>query len=220
MDPCHFSAKVTPEKWKEKVQSIYEEMCHHFMDTFPDYPLNPEIPLNDVKFVKSWDEVDYVTDSDHLAGLYYSPYTDRDINEIIVQWPAQTEYWYHTELWLDSVLAHEIFHYFTKSCCFEELKKVENLDASIIEASAYWAQNEYIKRHSNMILTDLISKKSSTEVKDMVNMESFSTVANILYMMAMHRYLHNAPKWFGNDPQKKFDNLIKGHYNFSDRFGY
>ena len=55
-DPCEFKAKVIPKEKTEKIKAIYKETCEWFIQVFQAVP-SPDIPLNDVKFVESWNSI-------------------------------------------------------------------------------------------------------------------------------------------------------------------
>ena len=207
-NPCEFTAEVSPLQFRDRVESIYVDMCEWYHDTFKDYPIDShKEPLKKVRFVESWDEVEYVQAPDELSGLF-SMHTDS--NEIVVLYPPQNNYWTNTEDWIDSLLAHEIFHYFKKACCYEHLMEIDRLDISLFEASAYWAQDQFLKRKYSTNLIDYVIDKKG--FKRIIN---FEMVAGILYMMAMDKYIYNVPIWFDNKPKEKFDNLIKGRYTIN-----
>ena len=210
--PCTFQAEVIPFRRRELVSEIYEEMCVWFKQSFPDHPLNPEIYLTLVEFVESWDSRDYINDSEELFALFYPMMNLGEVNEVVVLWPPRNGYWENSEEWLASILAHEFFHFFKKSCCFEEFQKLKSFDTSLFEASAYWAQDEFIKRNYGKTLTNYVLVK-----KDFVEVSDFERVAYFLYGMSMEKYIFNAPIWFGENPTEKFNKLINGLYSFEDR---
>ena len=220
-DPCQFTAKVIPEERTEQVKGIYEEMCEWYHATFPDYPLDPEIPLNEVRFVSDWKEIECVTKTDANESLnaLYNKIHDKEINEIVVLYPSQNLYWVKSPKWIDSVLAHKIFHYFTKACCAELLKKVEDINIALFESFAYWAQDQFLKRNFDWLqgytryrtLADLVKNKE--DIDDMKYVDNFQKVAYFLYGMAMGKFIYNSPLFVEKvGPQKFFDNLVNGLY--------
>ena len=192
-------------------------MCIHYHQSFPDYPIRPElIPLHEVRTVETWKEIDYVTNTDEeLAGIFTF---HLDYNEVIILFPGKSDFFNDTLSWMVSVLAHEIFHYFQKSCCLEEFDKIEYLDASKLEAFAYWAQDEFLKRRYGTRLIEYILPDKISD-RDKKELDSFTSMSEMLYSMAMAKYLYNAPLWVAKDPQKKYDKLIKGYYTIN-RFGF
>ena len=210
-NPCEFKAKVTPIEFTERVESIYKDMCEWYVSTFPDNPLNPEIILNDIKFVDSWDKIDYVKDSNELSGVYYAM-VEKDKNEVVVLYPPKNTRWVNTPLWVDSVLAHEFFHYFTKSCCYENIIAVERMDMALFEASAYWSQDQFLKRVSGKNLVDLIVEKE----REFKEIKGFKRIAHIMYQMAPSVYLYNSVIWFDDNPQLKLSNLVDGVYTLHE----
>ena len=208
---CEFTAEVTPKERTETVKAIYKEMCEWFVNTFPSKSLNPDIPLNDVIFVESWDSIKYVELSDDTVGFFYSPW-EKEKNEIVIHDVPQNSFWVNTPFWIETVLAHELFHYFTKSCCFDLYTEFQNIDVALREASAYWAQDQFIRRNSNKTLFDFI-KEDRKSKKDMKEISDFHLMAYWFYSSPTVSYLYNVPLWFGDNPQKKFDDLVNGAFN-------
>ena len=68
-DPCEFKAKVTPKEKTERVKAIYRETCEWFIQVFQAVP-SSDIPLDDIKFVESWDSIPYVKNTDMAYTLY------------------------------------------------------------------------------------------------------------------------------------------------------
>ena len=206
-DPCEFKAKVTPEEKTEKVEAIYRETCEWFIHVFQAIP-SPDIPLDDIKFVESWDSVPYVKNTDGLYGTFYANHI-KEVNEIVILNVAVSEHWKVTPLWRDSELVHEIVHYLTKSSSWDTLSKVDRMNYAILEAHAYWSQDQYIRRKSNGTLTlnDFITDKGEATI--VYNFE-FSSIP--LYNREKGKYLYNAIAWFGTDPQKKFAGIVTGKY--------
>ncbi|MDE0518675.1 MAG: hypothetical protein OXH36_03855, partial [Bdellovibrionales bacterium] len=173
------------------VKKTYDDMCSWFVSIFTDYPLSNDMPLHSVQFVTTWKEFDWVNDSDEdLAGLF-TFHTEK--NEIIALYPMKTLYWEHSEEWLRSLLAHEMFHYFQKSCCYEKLKDVNGMNVTLFEASAYWAQDQFLIRNFNKSLVSYMTNENNEPLK---RLDDFETRAYSLYGFAMELYLFNAPLWF------------------------
>ncbi|MDE0118762.1 MAG: hypothetical protein OXM55_01990 [Bdellovibrionales bacterium] len=169
--------------------------------------MNSRIPLHSVQFVNTWKELDWVKASDEdLAGIFTMHTVE---NKIIVLFPMKTIYWEHSEEWLRSLLAHEMFHYFQKSCCYEKMKKIDNMNVTLFEASAYWAQDQFLRRNFDK---DLVSYMKNGKIASLKRFNDFETRAYSLYGFAMELYLFNAPLWFGEQPREKFKRLIEGHY--------
>ena len=212
---CEFTTKVTPEERTEKVRAVYMDMCEWFYKTFPDKPLNPEIPLKQVIYTDSWSKIEEEKNGHEKRDLSarflsYNP-EERDTNKIIILDPPKTKFWLTSPFWLDSVLAHEIFHYFTKSCCVDSLNKVVHMYIPLFEATAYWAQNEYTKRNFGIKLMDFVKDKEKKEFENM-RMSIFAKRAWILFYMRYYKFLHYAILWVEYNPQKRLDNLLKGVY--------
>ena len=212
---CEFTTKVTPEERTEEVRAVYMDMCEWFYKTFPDKPLNPEIPLKQVIYTDSWDKIEGKNDDDNgeLSALFlsYNP-EERDTNKIIVLDPPTTQFWLTSSpFWLGSILAHEIFHYFTKSCCVDSLNKVVHMYMPLFEATAYWAQNEYMKRNFGVELMEFVKDKEKDEIKD-IRMNIFAQRSWLLFHMSYYNFLHYAILWVEYNPQKRLDNLLNGVY--------
>ncbi len=210
---CEFTGKVTPEDQIEKVRTIYRDMCEWFTSTFPENPLNPEISLNEVSFIESLEGVEHPDQLEDSNGIFYSQ-TEKNVSKIIMFYSNQHDVWMNTPLWQDSALAHEIFHYLKKSCCFKTLSKVKRIDTALMEASAYWAQDQFVRRHSNQELMDLIWEDKKENVKAI---RGFMSVAYFLYNMDLAKYVHNALIWFGENPQTRFNNIVEGYYTIRER---
>ena len=209
-DPCEFKATVTPEHQTERVKEIYEDMCTWFSKTFRVIP-EPNIPLQSVKFVDSWKEVEWIT-QEPFGNLYAAFYSikKKDISEIvIIDESTPKEYWFDNPLHKDSVIAHEIVHYLVKASVFESISKIDNINRAIGESHAYWCQDKYIKRHSfgEKGLLDFVINRDD---KDLVI--DFVFLSYNLYDMAPEKYLYNAIKWFGLSPLKNFEDIIRGKY--------
>ena len=99
-DPCEFKAKVTPKEKTEKVGAIYRETCEWFIHVFQAIP-SPDIPLDDIKFVESWDSVPYVGNTDGLYATFHANHI-KEINEIVVLNVTVSEHWKVTPLWRDT----------------------------------------------------------------------------------------------------------------------
>lgn len=206
-DPCDFKAKVTPKEKTEKVEAIYRETCEWFIHVFQAIP-SPDIPLDDIKFLESWDSVPYVRNTDGLYATFYANHI-KEVNEIVILNTAVSEHWKVTPLWRDSELVHEIVHYLTKSSSWDTLSKVDRMNYAILEAHAYWSQDQYIRRKSNgkLTLNDFMIDKNEENVVDTFEFSSIS-----LYNREKKKYLYNALLWFSIDPQKKFAGIVTGEY--------
>ena len=210
---CEFTGKVTPEDQTEKVKTIYKDMCEWFITTFPEKPVNPAISLNEVNFIESLDGVEISEHLEDSNGVFYSQ-MERDVSKIVIFYSNQQVFWINNSLWRDSVLAHEIFHYLKKSCCFDTLSKVKRINTALMEASAYWAQDQFIKRHSNQNLMDLIREDKRKDVKVI---RGFFSSAYFIYNLNLAKYVYNALIWFGENPQTRFHNIVEGYYTIKER---
>ena len=211
--PCEFTGKVTPEDQTEKVKTIYRDMCEWFISTFPEKPLNPEISLNEVHFIESLEGVEM---SEHLKdsnGGFYSQ-MEKEVSKIVIFYSNQQGFWIDNSLWRDSALAHEIFHYLKKSCCFDTLSKVKRMNTALMEASAYWAQDQFIRRHSDQNIMDLIWEDRRKNVK--VIRGFFLSVYSI-YKLDLAKYIYNALIWFGKKPQARLHYIVEGYYTIEER---
>ena len=213
-DQCEFTGKVTPEEQTEKVKAIYKDMCKWFLTTFPEKPFNPEITLNEVSFVESLEGVDISEQLEDSFGIFHTQ-IEKEVSKIIIFYSNQHNvFWFDNSLWRDSVLAHEIFHYLKKSCCFETLSKVKRIDEALMEASAYWAQDQFVKRHSDQSLIDLIKEDKR---KNLRVFNGFVSLAYFIYNLDLTKYIYNALIWFGEDPQTKLHNIVNGYYTIKTR---
>ena len=186
-------------------------MCVWFSKTFRAVP-DPEIPLNNVRFVDSWDEIDYVkiTGASELFALFYAIHI-KDKNEIVIlDENLSNDYWGDTQLRKDSLIAHELVHYLTKASQWEKLNKVDRMHMAVLESHAYWSQDQYIRRKTNgaMNLYDVMKDEEKNE--ELV--DNFVWLSSKLYDMDPGRYLYNAVIWFNQNPVKNFEDIVKGRY--------
>ena len=122
---------------------------------------------------------------------------------------AISEHWKATLLWRDSELVHEIVHYLTKSSSWGTLSKVDRMNYVILEAHAYWSQDQYIRRKSggNLTLNDFIINKDEENVVD-----AFEFLSIPMYNRNKNKFLYNALLWFDIDPEEKFAGIVTGKY--------
>ena len=218
---CEFRGKVNPKEFQEKVKNIYEDMCPWWVKTFPSKPLRGDITLNKVNFIKNWEGKGYPEELGELTDGLFWRMDKKDFNEIAVIHPLTKNDWKKDDRVMGSVIAHEIFHFFQKSCCFDAIKKIKDnrkhINNTLYEASAFWAQDQYLKRNYGVQLTDLIV----IEDKDFFNdIENFDKI-HISYAMLLSfpRRVRNSVLWFKKDPQKNLDDLFSGKYLVNPSFG-
>ena len=64
---CEFSAEVIPAKKYEETKRIYEDTCQWYYKNFNQYP---QIPLDKVHYIESWDNVKWMEDKEILKKFY------------------------------------------------------------------------------------------------------------------------------------------------------
>ncbi|MDE0120018.1 MAG: hypothetical protein OXM55_08445 [Bdellovibrionales bacterium] len=189
-------------------------MCTWYNQIFSEYPLKPSVTLKKVTFVETWAGYDWVNYGDEvLSGLFVFDESYERTDEIFILWPSlKNEFWIHNDELLESILAHEIFHYFKKSCCWDKIEKIDYMNMALFESSAYWSQDQYLKRNHKKSVMDFIANPE-TDTWHIINY--FESVSMTAYQMNKRLYMFNAINWFDNDPVRIYDGLINGHYLFS-----
>ena len=211
-NPCEFTAKVTPEKETDRVKNIYEDTCAWFIQTFEAVP-SPDIPLDEVTFIQSWSSVEHIENPERYNsfshGWFYSS-KEKEVNQIFISENTNSEIWNITPLWLDSLIAHELVHYFTKASKWNTLSQVEKMNILILESHAYWSQDQYIRRHSKGGRIKLANYLK--EVKKKPPHHTFEVDAHHLFRSSHRNYIESAIHWFESNPKGKFNNIVNGIY--------
>ena len=111
-DDCKFSGKVHPEYKTTEVSDLYTQACIWFLNNF-DVILDPEIVLNNVYYIKSWDEIvlNYKhLNYENLYGIFYI-YKDKHINDIYFN-TMEKNVFQKNDIVDKSILYHELIHFF------------------------------------------------------------------------------------------------------------
>ena len=165
-----------------------------------------DIYLDEIIYVTHWSEhrdvIKEPKDAVELYGLY-GKYTEKNTNTIWVYGPRKID-----TLYRDSVLVHELAHFFTKKAIFEE---DFNMPRGMIEAVGYYIQNLWLLEQGphGILLYNDIKKKLPKKI------DNFAYMADIIYMMNHEGFLNYALVFFNKDAPRKFQNLKNGFYTRS-----
>ena len=241
---CKYKGEVSPVKFQNRVKKTYKDMCEWWYRTFPSKPLRDDIVLSQVNFIKNFEGRGYPEGvGDDHSGIFWRM-DKKDFNEVVVRYPPPNHTWIKgaDEAIADGVLAHEIFHFFKKSCCFNTMaevrKKKKMINGTYYEGSAYWAQDQYLKRAYGKSLFDffLIKKEEGKECEAVLEeredkncefvvengedkgyrdvIENFETIS--IYQNAglidLPKRVYNSTLWFAENPQERLDGLVKGRH--------
>lgn len=220
-DVCQFKGKVTPEEKKDLVEFVYRDICEWWKKTMKK-PLYGDMDLKMVEYVPNWDSPkwpDYIKGNTGIYGLFRHM-SDPFVHEVSVLDPLPNDNtwkkgWH--DLVSESILAHEIFHFFQKNCCYYQIKKVQKdkdiaINNTLYEAAAYWAQNEYLKRNHGVKLTDLMILDSEYPLGKIEGFEEISSNALFSMLINFENRIHNSILWFDEDPVGKLRGLVNGKY--------
>ena len=213
-NPCKFTAKVIPEKETDRVKNIYEDTCAWFIQTFEAVP-SPDIPLDMVKFIQSWSSVEHIEHPEHLDGIahgWFRSSEEKEVNEIFISENTDSKTWVITSLWLDSLIAHELVHYFTKASKWDALSQVTKMNILMLESHTYWSQDQYIRRHSRGERIKLVDYLKEENDKGILPYYAFEEHAYRLRTHSHSSYVENAIHWFESDPKGKFNSIVNGRY--------
>ena len=219
---CQYTGKVSPQEFQEKVKKIYTDMCIWWGKTFPSKPLRDDITLNNVDFAK------VPKDKESSKGLRERAYglfwwlDKKDVNNIFVKYPIpdNDDTWKKIPVVVDGILAHEIFHFFKKSCCFDSFIKLredgDKINGAVLEASAYWAQDLFLKRNYDRGLLDLMIKAEDEKDWHVSKIVDLDEDWKSLLMISYPKQLFHSVRWFDQAPQETLDELLNGYYLIYD----
>ena len=208
---CKFSGEVHPKTKTAEVREVYEMACLWFTKNFL-VKIDPDITLNHVYYIDSWDSVTELSlgDTTGLAGLLFDV-KDKHKNNIYLN--IKKNPFDKGTVVENSIVFHEIIHFFVKASNWsDDPKEIRKLykNMSLHEAFAYFAQNEYIKMVTN----------GEKELLDYCDCEKekiskgthFIFVSEMLQMFDYDKFLYNGILFFSNDAEEKYKKLITKKY--------
>ena len=197
-------------------------MCIWWGKTFPSKPLRDDITLNNVDFTKVLKDKEISEGQRERTYGLFSRLDKKDFNNIFVKYPIpdNDNTWKKTPVVFDGMLAHEIFHFFQKSCCFDSLKGLrENEDKINIvafESSAYWAQDQFLKRNYGVGLLDMMIIEEDEKDWHVSQIVDLDEDWRSLLMSSFPKQLFHFVRWFEEAPQETLDGLLNGYYLIYD----
>jgi len=223
---CQYKGKVSPKKFQEKVKRIYTDMCIWWGRTFPSKPLREDIALNNVYFSKTVKDKELPGGSgEREYGLFWR-LDKKGVNKVFVRYPIpeNDNTWRNTSAVVDGILAHEIFHFFKKSCCFDSLKELrevgDKINVIVLESSAYWAQDQFLRRNYGKGLLEVMVIAEDEKNFNTKIMGFYEADWRFLSMISYPKLLFNSVFWFDEAPQETLDRLINGYYLMNDNDHY
>ena len=209
---CVFKGKVHPESKYEEVSNLYKLSCDWFISKFMSSP-DPEIVLTDVYYINKWSEVEFAEGrpSNILYGAFFKS-KEKNTNVIYLELSKKAPY-IKTDILDQSILFHELIHYFVKAASFDKLKHNNDSDRAMHEAMAYYAQDQFIQ-----IMTE--GKKTLFDFFDptfawlLISPDDFffPDMAYILYINNPGSFILGAVQYFKTRPLDKYNMLVNGHY--------
>ena len=212
---CVFQGRAHPETKQEETARLYSLICQWFLTHF-NVTFDPEIILNNVYYIDSWDEVEFVTIPGNSVqhGLFHH-ITNKYINDIYFLEGETPVYDTQDDIINQSIIVHEMVHFFTKKAAFDSIiaNKVYK-NHPIIEAFTYWAQDQFVQyatqgRHR---LVDYMSEVTGNATA--VTFTPFPDVSYLLYRSNYKGFVYNAVLWIGRNPAEKYQAIMNG--DFSD----
>ena len=165
-----------------------------------------DIYLGEIHYVKAWSEAREVVkkpkDAVELYGLFGS-FIEKEDSDIWVYSPRKIN-----TLYRDSVLVHELAHFFTKKALFVEDFQ---MPIGMIEAIGYYIQNLWLLEQGphGVLWYNEVEKKLPEDI------DNFAYIADLLYWMNRESFINRALVFFDKDAPQKFQNLANGVYTRS-----
>lgn len=109
-EKCDFFAEVIPAEKYRETKRIYKDTCEWYYNNFGQYP---QIPLDKVYYIESWDGVKWMEDKESLKRIYrdleetnglFCCDSLKNINEIYINTSTYKESFIYNE----SILFHEV----------------------------------------------------------------------------------------------------------------
>ena len=207
---CVFQGTVHPVEKTETIKELYNIACRFFINNF-DAKLNPEIKLNNVYYIESWKILDFLPDDFEGYGLFYTA-NELTRNDIYIKTNE-------TGLFKDkkdkianqSVVFHELIHFFIKSASFEHFLKNDIVRNGVIEeVLCYWSQNKYVQmvtEGKNNLMDYIIPDNEKFVLSD-----DLPTGFYVRYVFSKKSLIYNSIHFINNDIKEKYNKFINGEY--------
>ena len=211
---CEFESTVFPNKEYKRMEQLYTTTCLWFSRVYTN-EFDPDIILEKIFFIESWDEVKESKDLDreNLLGLFTSG-IEKKTNKIWINTSVSDNHLINNNKdYIDSLIVHELVHFFTKRANFELLSK-NIIDKHFTEAIAYYAQNEYLIAHTGEDLFKYIKKTTEEEfVVSDLQIKNFPCQVHIFTFFGLDFVVHHSIAWMSENPAKKYKNIMSNTHN-------
>ena len=166
-----------------------------------------DITLDTITYVRDWSDSGIVEplDSIQLYGLFISM-IEKDVNKIRILNSRK-----FVPLYRDSVIVHELAHFFTKKAIFKE-GEGGYWGMGMMEVIGYYMQDLYLKEHGDK---GVLWYYSADDKKSNIDDDTFAYSADLLYMTNRDSFLNYAVVFFNKDAPEKFKNFTKGNYSIA-----
>ncbi len=207
---------MEPSEKTDTVKELYSMACRFFIETF-GAALNPKIRLNNVRYIDDWSVVSAVSgeseeENERTHGIFVG-WGEITTNDIYVNTNNIGKNFIEGEIAENSVLFHELIHFFVKSANFEHFLENEiTRDVPMEEALSYWSQNKYVETVTGGLdLMDYILP----EDEDISITEHFPYISFFMFNSpGWRRFVHNSIHFFNDDPKEEYNRaVVRGLYS-------
>ena len=215
-EECVFTGTVEPFEKTETVKELYRKACLFFTNTF-DARLNPEIRLSGVRYEEGWSQgtLDIILRKDGHKDVYafFHDGTNPLVNEIYVNLKGYGRIFSENEVSENSVLFHEMIHFFFKAANLEYLTKngIER-NQLMEEVLSYWCQNQYVKEvtEGKKDLMDYVH--GGGEGFGIIDTDAFINLAFTIYSMVQEGFVFQSVRFLDDDPKGKYNRIVNNQY--------
>ncbi len=219
-EECVFTGTVDPVGKTETVKEIYNITCRFFTGTF-NAKLDPNMKLDSVRYVDSWEGVEIVSDDDNCAVFHNG--TDPSVNEIYVNTNGcKDTFPSGDQVFEDSLVSHEMIHFFFKSANLKYLTENGIERNTVMEESlAYWCQNEYIKEVSGGKKGIMDYTQSGGQNFKSLDPDTFIRESQVLFVMSDETFIYHSIDFLNGSTKERYAGIVNNNYaSKPDQFLY
>ncbi len=209
-EECVFTGTVYPVEKTEVVKEVYGTACRFFTGTF-NAKLDLNIRLDSVRYVDSWEDVSIPVENNVYAFFHNGEVAS--VNDIYININDYGDIFFQSKVLEDSVIFHEMIHFFFKSANLKYLTENEiGRNGAMEEVLSYWCQNQYIKRVTEGKKDIMDYVQGSTQDFNLLDLDSFIGISDILYEMSKAGFIYQSIPFLDEDPQDTYTGIVNNKY--------
>ena len=215
-EECVFTGTVYPIEKTEIVRKMYNVACRFFTNTF-NAKLDPNMKLDSVRYVNSWEGMDIISDKKVLYAIFHSS-EDPLINDIYINPNDYGDVFdknKQDKTLEDSIALHEMIHFFFKSANLKYLTENEIArNGDMEEVLAYWCQNQYIKEVTKDKKSIMSYIRKNGEGFKILDPDHFIEISGLLYYFSTASFMYQSIHFLDGDPREKYVEIVNNKYTF------